>query len=340
MAGDKDKRRPGDSKRPAGTRGKKPSRAGSLQSSTPPVLGMPAGDDSWGPADPDRTPSRGVSSADATPALGIASADTTTRLAAIPEDAPTGRPKATQPVIRRASGKIAPPPKMPTLVGPEPELSFDLAAMSVSVANGDESNRDVMSAEPLSDGPRGETGVGDTGTDMSWELSLGADPEPSRAHPAPSPLSLPPDSGDALSLVDRASLQPPSLATADHRRELLDRFALGDFSGALAITEQLLAGAPDDPELRSIAEECRSKLRQMYISRLGALDAVPVMTMPRAELKWLSLDHRSGFLLSLVDGQSSIDEIIDVSGMTALDVLKVLFDLQTQKVVGVRVASR
>ena len=51
------------------------------------------------------------------------------------------------------------------------------------------------------------------------------------------------------------------------------------------------------------------------------------------EVQWLSLDHRAGFLLSLVDGQSTVDEILDISGMTRLDALKIIHDLTEQQVV-------
>ena len=51
------------------------------------------------------------------------------------------------------------------------------------------------------------------------------------------------------------------------------------------------------------------------------------------EVQWLSLDHRAGFLLSLVDGQSTVDEILDISGMTRLDALKIINDLAERQVV-------
>jgi hypothetical protein len=46
-----------------------------------------------------------------------------------------------------------------------------------------------------------------------------------------------------------------------------------------------------------------------------------------------SLDHRSGFLLSLVDGQYTVDEILDMSGMSRLDALKIIHQLVEQEIV-------
>jgi hypothetical protein len=51
-----------------------------------------------------------------------------------------------------------------------------------------------------------------------------------------------------------------------------------------------------------------------------------VMTSPEV-LKRLPLDHRAGFLMSLMDGTLDLDMIIEVSGMDREEVLHVLRDL-------------
>lgn len=65
----------------------------------------------------------------------------------------------------------------------------------------------------------------------------------------------------------------------------------------------------------------------MFAARIGPLDQVISVVISPEEVQWLTLDHRAGFLLSLVDGQSTVDEILDISGMTRLDALKIIFDL-------------
>ena len=37
-------------------------------------------------------------------------------------------------------------------------------------------------------------------------------------------------------------------------------------------------------------------------AKLGPLDRVPMVVVPRTQMRWLSIDHRAGFVLSLVDG--------------------------------------
>jgi hypothetical protein len=117
---------------------------------------------------------------------------------------------------------------------------------------------------------------------------------------------------------------------------MADRMSLGDYSGALTIAERILGDRPDDLSARTVAETCRSVLRQMYATRIGPLDRVPIVMVPRDQLRWLSIDHKAGFVLSLVDGVSSLEMIIDVSGMPELDTLRILSELAQQRIISFR----
>ncbi len=152
---------------------------------------------------------------------------------------------------------------------------------------------------------------------------------------------------DALDLVaqeaDRsAPAEAVPLATGssptpyDPVREMHDRFSLGDYSGALVVAESLLDEDPDHDEAQKMAESCRVVLEQMYTARIGPLDRVAFVAVPREQLRWLSLDHRAGFVLSHVDGISSLEQILDVSGMPPLDALRILYELLQQRVIGFR----
>jgi hypothetical protein len=123
---------------------------------------------------------------------------------------------------------------------------------------------------------------------------------------------------------------PPARAGV---RELEESYAVGDYTRALQIAEQMLARSPDDMAARRYAQNCREVLTQMFAARIGPLDQIITVSVSPQEVQWLALDHRAGFLLSLVDGQSTVDEILDISGMTRLDALKILNDLAEQQVV-------
>jgi hypothetical protein len=118
--------------------------------------------------------------------------------------------------------------------------------------------------------------------------------------------------------------------------EMHDRVALGDYSGALEIAEKLLEEDPDNAAANTCAENCRGVLKQMYSARIGPLDRVPLVMVPRDQLRWLSIDHRAGFVLSLVDGVSSLEMILDVSGMPELDALRILSELAQQRIIRFR----
>jgi hypothetical protein len=73
----------------------------------------------------------------------------------------------------------------------------------------------------------------------------------------------------------------------------------------------------------------------MWTARLGSLDRSVRLLIPEDEIRWLSVDHRAGFVLSLVDGSATFDEILDRSGMERLEALHILAELLDRGVIGV-----
>lgn len=160
------------------------------------------------------------------------------------------------------------------------------------------------------------------------------------------------DLGDRSTPLDLASIRGrdaegrPALAAPEsnappgepgkergNRNDMQDRYAVGDFTGALVVAESILDAEPDNEDAKRYAHSCREVLTQMYAARLGPMDQVPSVVVPADQITWLSLDHRAGFLLSLVDGVSNIEEILDVSGMTRLDALRIMYTLAQQNVI-------
>lgn len=118
--------------------------------------------------------------------------------------------------------------------------------------------------------------------------------------------------------------------------EMRERFSLGDYTGALEMSELILAEEPGNLEAAECGENCRTVLENMFAARLGPLDRVPMVVVPRTQMRWLSIDHRAGFVLSLIDGSSTVDMILDVCGMPRLDALRILHELVQQKIVAFR----
>ncbi len=135
---------------------------------------------------------------------------------------------------------------------------------------------------------------------------------------------------------------PPRLNTPLGRpalnplEEIRERLALGDYTGALAQADGVPTGSPHYFEAITLATHCKAILLQMMRAKVGTYEHVPFTLVDRQQQRWLSLDHRAGYLLSLMDGNLSIQEVMDVSSMSELDVLRVIYDLMSQSVIALR----
>jgi hypothetical protein len=72
----------------------------------------------------------------------------------------------------------------------------------------------------------------------------------------------------------------------------------------------------------------------MYRSRLGNLGHTPRVRLRQQEIVWQSLDHREGFILSQIDGRTSFDDVIEISGMDELEATRILARLVEHDVIG------
>lgn len=165
----------------------------------------------------------------------------------------------------------------------------------------------------------------DLGLDDDLDVSSTAEKLPLRG--TSQPVSVPPDSQMPDSVVARTGGSP--------RSDMQYCYAMGDFSGALSIATRLLELDPSDTEATRYAESCRAVLTEMYAARLGPPQRVVAACVAPEQVRWLSLDHRAGFVLSLVDGTCTVEELLDISGMAPLDTLKILVELLEQGVISV-----
>jgi hypothetical protein len=235
---------------------------------------------------------------------------------------PTPRPslprRSPTPAGTKVDSSILPP--SPDTVSSRPTHVDELGPLTLDLAD---------SVRPAATSEVEQTGV------RERSAFPAAPPVAPPASDAPA-LSFGPTSGGALELVGaRAEEVKPTGSPSITLRAVRDRFDVGDFSGALVLAEGILEQDPESPDALLYAEHCREVLKQMYISRLGGVRRVPQVVVSPEQLRWLSLDHRAGFLLSLVDGRSSLDEVLDMSGMPDLEALRVLMQLLQQNVIKV-----
>ncbi|MCK5799124.1 MAG: hypothetical protein KAI47_18150, partial [Deltaproteobacteria bacterium] len=115
----------------------------------------------------------------------------------------------------------------------------------------------------------------------------------------------------------------------------LQLFDQGTFEGALWICERMLSVDPENLEAQELLERIQTVLVHQYERDLGDLSRVPITQVPMQEIVWHKLDHRAGFLLSRVDSMLSFDDILDISGMSRFEALRILAQLIEQGVIGV-----
>jgi hypothetical protein len=142
----------------------------------------------------------------------------------------------------------------------------------------------------------------------------------------------PEDPASSTRLRARASIAEGGSEVERTRAELAEKFFAADYPGALALAEHLASLDPTDGSARDFAEECRRMLERAYAARLGSLDRVPVLAVGMHELRGRSLDNQAGFLLSRIDGVSTLEALLDVCAMPRLDALRLVTQLVEDEV--------
>jgi hypothetical protein len=156
-------------------------------------------------------------------------------------------------------------------------------------------------------------------------------PTPARPASKPGPQSLAPPVGDPFDLLSPGTQPPPKSPLLDGA---LDLFNLNDFEGALELLNKADRQGVVDPRLHPTRAQCEVQLLKLYETRLGDQQKTPKVKVASGELVWLNLDNRAGFVLSMVDGFVTYDELFALSGMTRLDTARVLAQLVRDGVIG------
>ena len=127
---------------------------------------------------------------------------------------------------------------------------------------------------------------------------------------------------------------PPAFDVAKFAKESDERIAVA--KEAPPDPEPVVA--LDDSGIRLLTRpEMRAALTDDSWAR--TMKGVPVVVMPVHLLKRLPLDHRAGFLLSLMDGAMDLDTMVEIAGMDRGEVLRLVRDLFESGVVDFRTSG-
>jgi hypothetical protein len=140
------------------------------------------------------------------------------------------------------------------------------------------------------------------------------------------PEGMPPDTDEDL--IRRRVSELLSLA-----REAAER---GDHLHAVEAAEAASGEDPDGKGGPVILHRHRDLLYRIYEGHIGEMTQVPLLAVPLHQIAAERLDHRTGFLLSRIDGLLSFEDILDVAGMPRLDAYRILSNLLRRGFIEVR----
>jgi tetratricopeptide (TPR) repeat protein len=183
--------------------------------------------------------------------------------------------------------------------------------------------REVLAIDPAHPEARDYVATAEAATDPAPSVEAG------RASAA--------SASPAAHRFDVASTQgaPLDALVADAQRLLED----GDLDAALDLFEAVGRRDPARLDVQSWIEHARSQLVKRYRERLGDLRAVPRQRIRARDVLQFNLPAHAGFLLSLVDGETSVGDLMSLSGMDPFEALRVLHGLLEAGIVSVEQAT-
>ena len=130
-----------------------------------------------------------------------------------------------------------------------------------------------------------------------------------------------------------SAVERPRSSASDRTAFQLDQcrrfMSQGDAKSAAAAAELALQAAElqDDAEAWALIGPGLSLIERSFYVALGSKHSVPFVVKGVRSLDANSVDHRTGFLLSCVDGFTDIGTLLDICGMPRLEALRVLAGL-------------
>ncbi|MCO4769735.1 MAG: tetratricopeptide repeat protein [Deltaproteobacteria bacterium] len=88
----------------------------------------------------------------------------------------------------------------------------------------------------------------------------------------------------------------------------------GRLEEALTSAEDALKRDPEREETQVLVASLKGRLREVYLEELHPLERVPVLRATDASILELSLDPIGGFLISQIDGEITIEELLTILG--------------------------
>ena len=145
-----------------------------------------------------------------------------------------------------------------------------------------------------------------------------------------------PDVGPAQAAEPEAAGTESDSAAGRLVEEAQARLEAEDLEGALDLFRAAADLEPDRIEVEGYVDAIRSQLLQRYRKRLGETGAVPKLLIQPSEITRHQMLADAGFVLSLVDGETTVEQLISLSGLDAFEALRILNDLFDAGIAGLQ----
>jgi len=146
-------------------------------------------------------------------------------------------------------------------------------------------------------------------------------------------LALDPTHREARDYLESAGV---TVASGDERAHVARGLALaekGDAEAAVKLLAEATQRAPHDLEAQAAFDLLRALLYAKDRARVGSGSGRPRLKVGPEELLRFDLPPEAGFLLSMLDGRTRIEDLLTVSGLDAFEVLHLLVRLEAAGIV-------
>ncbi len=155
-------------------------------------------------------------------------------------------------------------------------------------------------------------------------------------------VALNPNHRVALDYLDAAGYAEPTKAAAPRvvakafLAEAAEMMARGRAGEALELVEKHIHEAPDSLDAQATIDLLRSHLYAEALERVGDGAGVPNVRLGPDQILRFKLAPSAGFVLSMIDGVTSIADLVPLTGMDPFDALQTLGRLQDAGIIEVR----
>lgn len=144
----------------------------------------------------------------------------------------------------------------------------------------------------------------------------------------------------ALDYLDAAGFSRPEEAPEPDAVSLAEsaeaHIEAGEWSEALELLGAHVLRSPEDLDAQVRLELLRSQQHTAHRERVGDGNGIPQVTMGPDEVLRFNLPANAGFVLSMIDGHTSVSDLVALTGMDPFDALLVFTRLVDAGIVEVR----